>query len=62
MISEISKTITMPLTRFLPCPPSADRKAWENVPQALASQMVENGEAHLARRPPVILAKDFMDF
>jgi len=62
MISEISKTITMPLTRFLPCPPSTDRKAWGNVPREIASQLVENGEAHLGRRPPVILATDFMDF
>lgn len=62
MITEISENLTIPLSRFLPCPPYTDREAWGKVPGEIAAALVEHGEAHLGRRPPVILATDFMDF
>lgn len=62
MISEIAERIRKPLSRFLPCPPAADRNAWDHVAEDVKRRLIHNGETHLGYRHPVILATDYMEF
>lgn len=62
MITELAKNMKKPLTRFTPCPPAADRAAWEMLPPDLRKRLIENGEPYLRYDYPSLTATDYLEF
>lgn len=62
MITELANNFNALLSLFTPCPPAADRKAWDALPKDLKDGLIKNGEDFLHFDYPSLTAADYMEF